>query len=84
MSGVKPPAGVPETAPSREPEWAEFNKRIITRKPNYEEVHLKSDGVTYFGDSGTNGSWRITRSGDNLVFQRLESGTWTTKDTITP
>jgi len=36
------------------------------------------------GDAETNGNWRLTQSGNNLVTQRLESGTWTTKDTVTP
>ena len=36
----------------------------------------------YFGPSDTDGSWRMVRSGNNLVFQRRESGTWTTKSTI--
>ena len=31
-----------------------------------------------------NDNWRIKQDGNNLVIQRLESGTWTTKDTITP
>jgi hypothetical protein len=31
----------------------------------------------------TNGNWRITQSGNDLVIQRLEAGTWTTKSTIT-
>ena len=36
----------------------------------------------YLGPSGTDGSWRMVRSGNDLVFQRRESGTWTTKSTI--
>ena len=38
----------------------------------------------YFGAEGTDGSWRIGRSGNNLVFERRESGSWVTKSTITP
>jgi hypothetical protein len=30
----------------------------------------------------TNGNWRLTQSGNDLVIQRLESGIWTTKSTI--
>lgn len=82
MSGVKRPAGIPETEPSKAPVWKEFFKRIIARNPQYEEVHLISTGIIYFGDSSTDGSWRIVRSGNNLVIQRLESSTWTTKSTI--
>jgi hypothetical protein len=40
------------------------------------------DPSFYLGQSDINGSWRITRSGDDLVMQRLESGVWTTKSTI--
>jgi hypothetical protein len=36
------------------------------------------------GDPNTDGSWRLIGSGDNLVIQRRESSTWTTKSTITP
>jgi hypothetical protein len=36
----------------------------------------------YLGPSGTDGSWRMVRSGNNLVFQRRESGSWVTKSTI--
>ena len=82
MSGTLPPAAVPETPPSRGPEWVEFFKRLISRKPNIEEVHLTSAGIVYWGDSSTDGSWRLMRSGNDMVFQRRESSVWTTKDTI--
>ena len=38
----------------------------------------------YFGEMATNGSWRLRRSGDNLVFERREAGVWVIKQTITP
>ncbi len=38
----------------------------------------------YFGDPNTEGTWRIIRTGDNLSFQRLESGEWVFKLTINP
>lgn len=37
----------------------------------------------YFGAPKTNGSWRIIVSGSDLLIQRLISGAWTTKSTIT-
>ena len=43
---------------------------------------LPSTDALYFGDKDTDGSWRIIRSGNNLVFQRRESGSWVTKSTI--
>lgn len=48
----------------------------------YDNLGVKLDGATYFGDSGTDGSWRIVRSGNDLVIQRRESGSWVTKSTI--
>ena len=35
-----------------------------------------------FGDGVTEGDWRIAVSGTSLVFQRLESSVWVTKQTI--
>jgi hypothetical protein len=36
----------------------------------------------YIGDKDTNGTWLITRSGNDLVIQRRESGAYVTKSTI--
>ena len=44
-------------------------------------VLTDSAAAFYLGDPNTNGSWRIVRSGDNLVRQRRESGSWVTKGT---
>ena len=41
-----------------------------------------SDEGFVLGDPDTNGSWRIVLSGDDLVIQRRESGSWVTKSTI--
>jgi hypothetical protein len=38
----------------------------------------------YFGDPTTNGSWRIKRDGNDLSFERRESGTWVFKMKINP
>lgn len=35
-----------------------------------------------FMEAEVEGSWRLTRSGDDLVFQRYESSSWITKSTI--
>ena len=47
------------------------------------QVEVGSAAPFYFGDASTDGSWRIVRSGNNLVFQRRESSTWNTKLTVT-
>ena len=36
----------------------------------------------YFGPAGTDGSWRIVRSGNDLQIERRESGSWVSKSTI--
>jgi hypothetical protein len=48
----------------------------------YANEIMASTAYKYFGASGTNGSWRIGRSGDNLVFERREAGSWVTKLTV--
>ena len=42
-------------------------------------VSQGSDGTFYLGDPETDGSWRFTVSGDNLVVERRESGIWVEK-----
>ncbi len=67
-------AGYFEGAPSF------FGYDVIVDAP----LMLGPTRALYFGPRETDGSWRITRSGNNLVFQRRESGSWVTKSTITP
>lgn len=48
---------------------------------------VDSDGVTTMsqfnlGDPATDGSWRLSISGTDLLIQRRESGSWVTKQTI--
>lgn len=43
---------------------------------------LSSGGGLYIGAPSTNGTWLITRSGNDLIFQRRESGSYVTKETI--
>lgn len=47
------------------------------------DVIFKSTGTIYFGDKTTEGSWKIVRSGNNLIFYRYESGSWVEKGGIT-
>jgi hypothetical protein len=46
------------------------------------DVQIPSDNAFYFGDKDIDGSWRIIRSGNNLLFQQRVSGSWVTKDTM--
>jgi hypothetical protein len=58
------------------PEWVLFFEKLAKK--------ARIDDLKEFGTGAieTNGNWRITQSGNDLVIQRLESGTWTTKSTI--
>lgn len=44
----------------------------------------ETEGVIYFGDPATEGTWRIIVSGNNLNFERLESSVWVEKNSILP
>ena len=48
------------------------------------DLELDSTSALYFGDSATNGSWRIIRSGNNLVVERREGGVWVEKNAFLP
>lgn len=43
---------------------------------------ITSGNYFYFGDSTTNGSWRIYDNGTNLITERRESGVWVEKSAI--
>lgn len=51
---------------------------------NSSRFTFDADNVIYYGDEDTDGTWRIIPDGNNLVSQRRESGTYVTKQTITP
>jgi hypothetical protein len=46
------------------------------------DVTAGSGSAYYIGDSATDGTWRFIRSGDDLLIQQRESGTYNTKSTI--
>lgn len=46
------------------------------------DVEINSSNAFYLGDPTTDGTWRIIRSGDDLLMQQRESGTYNTKQTI--
>lgn len=46
------------------------------------DVEINSSNAFYLGDPGTDGTWRIIRSGDDLLMQQREAGTYNTKQTI--
>ncbi len=48
------------------------------------DVNAGSTSAIYFGDSATDGTWKIVRSGNNLSFQRRESGAYVEKGNFVP
>jgi len=46
------------------------------------DIQLASTKACYIGDPATDGTWRMIRSGNNLVIERRESGNYITKQTI--
>ena len=46
------------------------------------DMEIRSTDAYYLGDQATDGSWRFVRSGNDLVVERRESGSWVTKQTI--
>lgn len=51
---------------------------------HYMEWDASGLGTTYFGDSTTDGTWRITPVGNNLSVQRREAGSWVEKSAYVP
>lgn len=45
-------------------------------------LSIPSAAAYYLGDPATDGSWRFVRSGDDLLIQQREAGTYNTKSTI--
>lgn len=59
------------------------SKGIVTSVAEHtNDMEIGDANAYYMGDSATDGSWRIVRSGIDLVFERRESGSWVTKSTI--
>lgn len=47
------------------------------------DFEIASTKAFYLGEENVDGTWRIVRSGNNLVMERRESGSYVTKQTIT-
>lgn len=46
------------------------------------DIEIGSTDSYYLGDPTTDGTWRFVRSGDDLLIQQREAGTYNTKSTI--
>jgi len=58
----------------------------VLNKKYFDDNHgiFGATDFIYFGAVDTNGTWRIGRSGNNLVFERREAGAYVTKGAFTP
>lgn len=62
-----------------------LNKMDFNEVVSFEQSIVQEAAQSqYWGDPNTDGSWRVGRSGNNLVFSRREAGSWVIKQTITP
>jgi hypothetical protein len=64
--------------------WSDWFLDLWKHSPFDESgnVNLPSKGAFYLGEEGAEGSWRIVRSGEKLIFQRKESGEWVTQSSL--
>jgi hypothetical protein len=79
-SRIYPPTNTPLIGPNRmvTAPWALFFERIAKYVRIIDILELGT------GAFEADGNWRIKQDGANLVHQKKESGTWNTKQTITP
>jgi hypothetical protein len=64
--------------------WQSGNVPSEVHNSMMADLALRSTDSFVLGDPSVDGSWRLTRSGNNLVRQRREAGVWVTKGTDTP
>jgi len=61
-------------------------QQSLTASLTTQNLFVDAAGYTYYGAQGVVGTWRVGRSGNNIVWQRLDAigpETWVTKNTIT-
>ena len=56
----------------------------VTKVKTSGDIEVDDTNAFYFGDSNVDGTWRIVRVGDNLVYQRREAAAWVTKVMMQP
>jgi len=67
---VKDPGGTP------------LSRKMTVANLRSELMKMPSAGFLYFGDSGTDGTWRIGLDSGALVFQLRVSGSWVEKGAV--
>jgi hypothetical protein len=68
--GPRAPLFIDEERYILHPLWTAFFEQFLSH-------------TVYLGNPKTNGTWRVARSGNDLHFDRLESGTWVNKGSFT-
>ena len=77
---VTDPGGTPV---SRKTTFDNLQRSITAIGVLSTDISIPTANYLYIGPSGSNGSWRMYVSGNNLVFERRESGSWNEKGAIT-
>ncbi len=71
--------------PAQNADFQTFKMQVLEWMTAFtNSAQLVAAAVIYFGEPNIDGSWRILRSGNNLVIDRREAGVWVTKQTYTP
>ncbi len=63
---------------------AEQSAIKLTAQSDGVQIEMTDDGsnYTYYGDSETDGSWRVALVGGDLIHQKRVGGSWVTKQTV--
>ena len=59
-------------------DWRRLNDILLDISKRFADVAE----LYHWGEPNTDGSWRITRDGDDLIVERRESGTWVEKTRV--
>lgn len=86
-AGLRLPHGTAPSSPVNGDVWTASDGIYAyvggaTAGPFGTSVTAASTGYVYFGAEATDGTWRIGRSGNDLVIERRESGSYVSKQTI--
>jgi len=57
-------------------------ERILSSAYSLLAAKARADDGLYFGDPNSNGTWRLARSGENLVFEVRRDGSWERRETF--
>lgn len=67
----------------RDPSGSPLSRKMTVANLRTELLKAGSTAAFYFGDPDTDGTWRISRSGNNLIFERRVGGSYVQRGGIT-